>query len=90
MLKGRTCNFVLLNVSIVRINGNMIPVGAPTVSSYDATRFGAWARVFESCKGCVAAYFGACQFARIRFIVQVSDMTCRAIGFVLLMYPLYG
>ena len=56
--------------------------------SYDATRFGAGARVFESCKGCDAACFGACVFARIRFRVQVSDMTCRTIGFVLVMYLL--
>ena len=47
-------------MSVVRTNGNMRPVGAPTVRSYDATRFGAWARVFESCKGCVAGCFGAC------------------------------
>ena len=78
------------NASVVRINGNIVPVGAPILSSYDVTRFGARARVFEPCKACVAACFGACQFARIRFMVQVSDMTCRTIGFVLLMYPLYG
>ena len=78
------------NVSVVAINGNIIRVGAPMLSSYDVTRFGARARVFEPCKGCVAACFGACKFARIRFVVQVSDMTCRTIGFVLLMYPLYG
>ena len=78
------------NVSVVAINGNIIRVGAPMLSSYDVTRFGARARVFESCKGCVAACFGACQFARIRFIVQVSDITHRTIGFVLIMYPLYG
>ena len=46
------------NVSVVRINGNVCPVGGPSVGSYDATRFGARARVFESCKGCVAACFG--------------------------------
>ena len=46
------------NVSVVRINGNIILVGAHTLSSYDVTRFGAGARVFESCKGCVAACFG--------------------------------
>ena len=46
------------NVSVVRINGNIVRVGAPSVSSYDATRFGAGARVFESCKGYVTAYFG--------------------------------
>ena len=78
------------NVSVVRTNGNMSPVGAPTVRSYDATRFGAGARVFESCKGCDAACFGACVFARIRFRVQVSDMTCRTIGFVPPMCLLYG
>ena len=61
-----------------------------TLRSYDATRFGARARVVESCKGCVAACFGVCLFARIRFRVQVSDMTCRTIGFVPLMYLLYG
>ena len=48
------------NVSVVAINGNIIRVGAPMLSSYDVTRFGARARVFESCKGCVAACFGAC------------------------------
>ena len=72
------------------MNGNIVRVGAPSVSSYDATRFGARARVFESCKGYVTACFGVRRFARIRFMIQVSDMTCRAIGFVLLMYPLYG
>ena len=77
-------------MSVVAVNGNIIGVGASYCETYDATRFGARARVFESCKGCVAAYFGACQFARIRFIVQVSDITHRMIGFVLLMYPLYG
>ena len=46
------------NVSVVRINGNTIPVGARTLGSYDVTRFGARARVFESCKGCVLACFG--------------------------------
>ena len=78
------------NVSVVAVNGNIIGVGASYCETYDATRFGARARVFEPCKGCVAACFGACQFARIRFMVQVSDMTYRAIGFVLLMYLLYG
>ena len=48
------------NVSVVRINGNIIPVGDRTERCYDATRFGAGARVFESCKGCVAACFGVC------------------------------
>ena len=78
------------NVSVVAINGNIIRVGAPMLSSYDVTRFGARARVFESCKGCVAACFGACQFAHIRFIVQVSDILHHKIEFVLLMYLLYG
>ena len=68
----------------------MIRVGAPIVSSYDVTRFGARARVFEPCKDCVAACFRACKFACVRAGVQVSDITCRTIGFVLLMYPLYG
>ena len=77
-------------MSVVAINGNMRPVGAHTLSSYDVTRFGAGASVFESCKGCVAACFGACVFARIRFRVQVSDMTCRTIGFVPPMCLLYG
>ena len=80
------CNYV----SVVAINGNIIRVGAPTLSSYDIPRFGARARVFESYKDCVVACFGAYQFARIHFIVQVSDMTCRTIGFVLSMCPLYG
>ena len=87
MSHGRICTS---NVSVVAVNGNIIGVGASYCETYDATRFGARARVFESCKGCVAACFGACQFAHIRFMVQVSDMTCRTIGFVLLMYPLYG
>ena len=79
-----------LNLSVVRINGNIILVGVPNVISYDGMRFGARACVFEACKGCVAACFGVRQFARIHFIVQVSDITCRTIGFVLLMHPLYG
>ena len=77
------------NVSVVRINGNIIQVGAPILSSYDVTRFGARARVFEPCKDCVAACFRACKFACIRAGVQVSDMPCRTTGFVLQMYPLY-
>ena len=44
---------------VVRINGNIIRVGARTENPQDATRFGAGARVFESCKGCVVARFGA-------------------------------
>ena len=78
------------NVPVVRINGNIIPVGAPILSSYDVTRFGARARVFEPRKGYVTACFGACQFARIRLRVQVSDMTCRTVGFVPVICPLYG
>ena len=78
------------NVFLVRINGNIIQVGGPTRMSYDVLRFGARARVFEPCKGCVVACFGARAFTSIRFRVQVSDTTCRTIGFVLLMYPLYG
>ena len=78
------------NVSVVAVNGNIIGVGASYCETYDATRFGARARVFESCKGCVAACFGACQFAHIRFIVEVSDILHHKIGFVLLMYLLYG
>ena len=78
------------NVSVVAVNGNIIGVGASYCETYDATRFGARARVFESCKGYVTACFGACQFARMRFIAQVSDITHRTIGFVLLMYLLYG
>ena len=83
-------NISTCNVSVVASNCNIIKVGVPTPSSYDATRFGARARVFESCKGCVVACFGAFWFARIRFMVQVSDIKHRTIGFVLLMYPLYG
>ena len=46
------------NVSVVAMYGNVIRVGAHTLSSYDATRFGAGARVFEPCKGCVMAHYG--------------------------------
>ena len=60
------------------------------MSSYDVPRFGARARVFGSCKGCVVACFGAYTFARIHLVVQASDIKCRTIGFVLIMYPLYG
>ena len=77
------------NVSVVRINGNTTRVGARTWGSYDVTRFGARELMFEPCKGCVMTYFGAYQFTYIRFMVQVSDMTCRTIGFVRLMYPLH-
>ena len=78
------------NVSVVAVNGNIFRVGAPYCETYDATRFGARACVFESCKGCVTACFGACEFALIRLMVQVSDITHRTIIFVLLMCPLYG
>ena len=44
--------------SVVAVNGNIIGVGASYCETYDATRFGARARVFESCKGCVTACFG--------------------------------
>ena len=57
------------NVSVVAINGNIIRIGALTVSSYDVPRFGARARVFESCKGCVAACFGACKLAHTHLVV---------------------
>ena len=49
----------LADSSVVRINGNTIPVGEPSVISYDGMRFGVRARVFESCKGYVLACFGA-------------------------------
>ena len=78
------------NVSVVAVNGNIFRVGAPYCETYDATRFGARACVFESCKGCVTACFGACQFAIIRVMVQVSDIAHRTNVFVLLMCPLYG
>ena len=87
MSHDRICTF---NVSVVRINGKIILVGAPTVISYDGMRFGAWACVFEPCKGYVLACFRARQFTGIHFRVQVSDMTCCMTGFVLSMYPLYG
>ena len=48
------------NVSGVRINGNMRSVVGPTMLSDDSMRFGARARVFEPCKDCVMACFGAC------------------------------
>ena len=54
------------------------------------TKVGAWSRVFEPCNGYVTARFRACWRARIRFRVHFSDITCRTIGFVLLMYLLYG
>ena len=78
------------NVSVVAVNGNIFPVGEPYCETYDATRFGARACVFESCKGYVTACFGACQFANIHLMVQVSDIRHRTIGFVLVMCPLYG
>ena len=77
-------------MSVVAVNGNIIGVGASYCETYDATRFGARACVFESCKGYVTACFGACQFALIRFMVQVSDIAHRTNVFVLLMCPLYG
>ena len=48
-----------LNVPVVRINGNIISVGGPTVIYYVRMRFGARACVFEPCEGCVLACFGA-------------------------------
>ena len=56
MSHDRICTF---NVSVVRINGNIISVGASTVICYDGMRFGARACVFEPCEGCALAYFGA-------------------------------
>ena len=56
MSHDRICAF---NVSVVRINGNIIAVGGPIVIPYDGMRFGARARVFEPCKGYVLACFGA-------------------------------
>ena len=56
MSHDRICTF---NVFVVRINGNIISVGGPNVISYDGMRFGARACVFEPCKGCVLACFGA-------------------------------
>ena len=47
------------NVPVVRINGNIIAVGAPTVILYDGMRFGARACVFEPGKGYVLSCFGA-------------------------------
>ena len=47
------------NVSVVRTNGNRIPIGDPITGSYDVTRFGARELMFEPCKGCVAACLGA-------------------------------
>ena len=76
MLHGRICT--------------MNHVGAPTLSSYNGMRFGARAFAFAPCKGYVMACFREYAFASIHFRVRVSDMTCRTIGFVLLMYPLYG
>ncbi len=56
MSHDRICTF---NVSVVWMDGNIIFVGAPTVISNDGMRFGARACVFEPCKGCVLACFGA-------------------------------
>ena len=52
--------------------------------------FGARARVFAPCKGCVPECFWGRYLADIRFRVEVSDATRRTIGFVPLMYSLYG
>ena len=87
MSHDRICIF---NVSVVAVNGNPFPVGAPYCETYDATSLSARACVFESCKGYVTACFGACQFALIRLMVQVSDIIHRTIRFVLVMCPLYG
>ena len=78
------------NVSVVRVNGTILKVGEPTDFTLSSTGFGTKSHMFGSCKGHVAACFRVCQFASIRLMVQVSDITCRTIGFVLLMYPLYG
>ena len=72
------------------MNGNIILVGVPTVISYDGMRFGAWACVFEPCKGYVLACFGACQPTNIRFRLQVNDVTYHTIGFIFLIYPYNG
>ena len=56
MSHDRICT---LSVSFVRINGNMSRVGGPTPISYDGMGFGAQARVFEPCEGCVLACFRA-------------------------------
>ena len=77
-------------MSVVAVNGNIIVVGEPYYETYDATRFGARARVFEPCKGYVTACFGACQYTHVHIMSQVSDITCRTIGFAFLIYPLYG
>ena len=47
-------------MSVVAINGNIIRVGAPSLSSYDVTSFGAGARVFQSRKSYVVACVAAC------------------------------
>ena len=56
MSYNKICDF---NISVVRIKGNIILVGVPIAISYDCRRFGARACVFEPCKGCVLACFGA-------------------------------
>ena len=56
MSYDRIYNF---NASVVRINGNIILVGGPTVISYDGMRFGARACAFEPCKGCVLVCLAA-------------------------------
>ena len=80
----------ICNMSVVAVNGNVIWVGDPTKSSYVVTRFGCRARVFEPCKGYVSACFSVCYLVYFCLWVQVSDIVCRMIGFVILMYPLYG
>ena len=47
MLYDRICTF---NVSVLAANGNIFPVGDPTVRSYDSTRCGAGARAVEPVK----------------------------------------
>ena len=87
MSYDKICTF---NVSVVRINGNIILVGEPSVISYDGMRFFARAFVFEPRKGYVLACFRAHKCTSICFSVQVSDTIYRTIGFVLLMCLLYG
>ena len=82
MSHDRICTVNVSVVSVVRINGNIIFVGFPTVICDNGMRFGAPARVFEPRKGCVLACFGARCFASIRFRVQISDVSCRTIAFV--------
>ena len=53
-------NIYTCNVSVVRVNGTIIKVGEPTDFTLSSTGFGTKSHVFESCKVCVAACFGAC------------------------------